>query len=84
MLKISSYYGITHHLSDEVYEVTGISSKFQPYPIGTKVRLIQCCEREKPGHHFSKGFVTTCDVNSKKAEFVGIKRNNLKKIKKWL
>ncbi len=82
-MRIRSYFGTLHSLSEEIYEVTDIASRFQPYPIGTKVRLIQCCESFGVGHHFSKDFVTVCDVNANNAEFVGIKRKHIKKVKKW-
>lgn len=76
-MTIDDYMSIPRALSDEVYVLN--SDVTASYTAGTRVRLIAGIDgNPRPGHHFSRGFVTVCRVDAETAEFVGVKRSILK------
>ena len=76
--------GKEHVLSSEVYEIVSLQNPvgLRRYTNGAKVRLISgVYESSIPGYHFSKGYVTVCSVEAKVAEFVGVKKEEIKLIR---
>jgi hypothetical protein len=86
MNTIKDHNGNTQNLSDQIYEITKITfPDMHPavgmgYDIGDKVRLISGIDNNtEPGYHFAKGFVTVCRIDALTAEFLGVKRNHIRK-----
>jgi len=49
------------------------------YETGAKVRLISGVDNSHiPGYHFMHGFVTVCRIEADWAEFIGVRKENLR------
>jgi hypothetical protein len=75
--------GETYYLSDEVYRAT--AHDHPSLREGQKVQLISGVDNSKtPGHHFSTGYKTVCRAGAAKAEFLGLKDDELKLVEQAL
>lgn len=80
MKQIKGYDYKLHNLSDEEYEV--LTNGHPSVKKGTIVRLISgVYNSEKAGYHFDSSFRTVCRSNATTAQFLGIKKSALRRIK---
>lgn len=84
-MTIKDFRGIPRLLSDEVYilgpDPIPPSISDSVYVEGVQVRLIAGVDDSPdPGYHFAPGYVTVCRVDADHAEFVGVKRTNIKPV----
>ena len=77
-MMLTDFRGIPRTLSEDVYVLsTDVTAS---YSKGTQVRLIAGIDGSRiPGYHFTQGYVTVCRVDAVQAEFIGVKRRDLKR-----
>ena len=70
----------TYNLSDEVFMIVNWDHRPPSgYEIGTVVRFISGTDgSEEPGHHFKSLYATVCRTDTKTAEFIGVRRCDLR------